>query len=138
MRAEFAERSRVLFLRLARQAERLRLGLHGQAQRLASAVAKDGEFDLFADRQFGDNSLQLAWVLDRLAGDLDEDVAVAHATPRGGGTTHNLGDHYAGLAGDVEAGGDVVIKRRRLHTEVAACDVSVALQLIQDMLGEVA
>ena len=88
-------------------------------------------------RQTGDDRLQIVAVLDRLAGQRRDDIAVLHARLVGRRILEHLRHEHALVLVQTQARGHVVIEILDLHAEIAAMHHAVLEQLLHDVLGHV-
>src|SRR5262249_46174606 len=120
------------------RAERFRLFLDRELEHLASAVAENGNFNLFAGGQPGDNALEALGIRDGLAPNLGQHVAILESSLGSGCARSHLGDYDAALVLQAEFGRNLWIESLHLYAEIAAMDFSAMLKLLHDVLGQVA
>ena len=94
-----------------------RQGLHPRRQRLDPPVAQDGHLHLIIGRAGADAVVQPALVVDLLAVDRRDHVALTHPRAGGRAVRIDVGDHQPLRAGKAQAAGDVAGDRIALHPQ---------------------
>jgi hypothetical protein len=100
-------------------------------------VADDLQLDGLPDAGPRDEQRQLRGVDDRLAVELDDDVALLEPDDSAGPFLHDVGDERALRVVEAERLGDVGRHLLDHHAEPAARDVALVLQLRDDLVREV-
>src|SRR5260221_279800 len=104
---------------------------------LVMAVAPDGDVSLAVDRRLGNQPRQIVQLVDLVAVELDDDVALLDAGTRRRAVRVDVGDERAALARHAEAAGDLGRHLLDLDAQPAAIHLAVLAQLRDDGLGEV-